>query len=301
MKNLLFLTFGTFLFALSITQFAMSNNLAEGGIAGLALLLFFAFGLSPAIVTFIFNAVLLAIGYRVLPKHMIYKSLLNVPLFSLFVYLMEDWGQPMADPLLAAIFTGVFTGAGFGFIFQAGSTTGGTSTVARMLNHKFGWELTGANFVLDAVIVGVGIFIIGPLHTMYTIVALYVGKKITDYVLEGFQSRKALNVISTKGDDIADAVIRLMNSSATIYEAYGSFSQKKHQMVYIVIEKQRLFHLKQMVYDIDPNAFIVVYTVKDVSGGTFLNQYHPSQKSFPTKDTFEDEDFGESNDSRSSP
>ncbi|SDI88959.1 YitT family protein [Natribacillus halophilus] len=291
MKSILFLTFGTFLFAFSITQFAMPNNLAEGGIAGLSLLLFYAFEFSPALVTFVFNAVLLAIGYRILPRHMVYKSLFNVPLFSFFVFLMEDLGQPMADPLLAAIFTGVFTGAGFGFIFQAGSTTGGTSTVARMLNHKLGWELTGANFVLDAIIVGVGIFIIGPLFTMYTIVALYIGKKITDYVLEGFQSRKALNVISEKGNEIADAVNRLMQSSATLYEGYGTYSDKKNYMVYIVIEKQRLFHLKQLIYEIDENAFIVVYTVKDVSGGTFLKKYHPSQESFPTDETFEEEDF----------
>ncbi|MBB6450801.1 uncharacterized membrane-anchored protein YitT (DUF2179 family) [Geomicrobium halophilum] len=291
MKNILFLTLGTFLFAISITQFAMPNNLAEGGVPGLALLLFYAFEFSPAVVTFIFNAVLLAIGYRVLPRHMIYKSLLNVPLFSFFVFLMEDYGQPIEDPLLAAIFTGVFTGMGFGFIFQAGSTTGGTSTIARMLNHKFGWELTGANFILDAGIIVVGIFIIGPLYTMYTIVALYIGKKITDYVLEGFESRKALNVISRRGNDIAHAVNNFMNASATLYEGYGAYSQKKHTMVYIVIEKQRLFHLKQLIYDIDESAFIVVHTVKDVSGGTFLKKYHPSQQTFPTDDTFDEEDF----------
>ncbi len=111
--------------------------------------------------------------------------------YRFFIFLTERLGQPIEDPLLAAIFAGVITGIGFGFIFRAGSSTGGTSIIARMLNHRFGWELTGTNFVLDAVIVVCGVFVIGPIYTMYTIVALYVGKKVTDYVLEGFDAKKS--------------------------------------------------------------------------------------------------------------
>ncbi len=177
MKEYVYLTIGTLLFSLSITSFAMPNQLAEGGIVGLSLLLYFSFELSPALVTFVLNAILLVIGFKLLPRHMVYKSIINVPLLSLFIYFTENLGQPIQDTLLAAIFAGLLTGVGFGFIFRAGSSTGGTSIIARMLNHRFGWELTGTNFILDAVIVVSGVFVIGPIYTMYTIIALYIGKK----------------------------------------------------------------------------------------------------------------------------
>ncbi|WP_059102865.1 YitT family protein [Shouchella shacheensis] len=274
MRHLIYLVIGTFLFAISVTQFAMPNQLAEGGIIGLSLLLYFAFNTSPGIVSFVINAGLLAIGFKLLPRHMVYKSLLNVPLLSLFIYLTEDFGMQIPDTLLAAIFAGLLTGVGFGFIFRAGSSTGGTSIIARMLNHRFGWELTGTNFVLDVGIVLAGVFVIGPLYTMYTIVALYIGKKVTDYVLEGFDSKKAVNIVSLKGQEISEKVMNEMSSSATIFDGYGGFTKEKREVIYIVVRSHRLFYLKKLIQEVDSNAFLVVHNVKDVSGGTFFAPHH---------------------------
>ncbi|WP_156321271.1 YitT family protein [Bacillus sp. JCM 19041] len=274
MKDYLYLTIGTLLFSLSITLFAMPNNLAEGGIVGLSLLLYFSIGLSPALVTFIFNAILLAIGFKLLPRHMVYKSIVNVPLLSLFIYLTEGFGQTIEDTLLAAIFAGLLTGVGFGFIFRAGSSTGGTSIIARMLNHRFGWELTGTNFILDSIIVISGVFIIGPINTMYTIIALYIGKKVTDYVLEGFDAKKAVTIISPKGEDISKRVLKQMSSSATIFDGYGGYTREQREVIYIVVRSHRLFSLKKLIHGVDPHAFVVVHNVKDVSGGTFFATQH---------------------------
>ncbi|MED4129534.1 YitT family protein [Shouchella miscanthi] len=293
-KDYLYLIIGTFLFSLSITLYAMPNNLAEGGIVGLSLLLYFAYNISPALVTFVLNAVLLLIGFKLLPRHMVYKSVINVPLLSFFIFLTERLGQPIEDPLLAAIFAGVITGIGFGFIFRAGSSTGGTSIIARMLNHRFGWELTGTNFVLDAVIVVCGVFVIGPIYTMYTIVALYVGKKVTDYVLEGFDAKKAVNIISPEAQLISEKVTKQMSSSATIFNGYGGYSKKEREVIYVVVRSYRLFYLKKLVHEIDPNAFIVVHNVKDVSGGTFFATQHDHPLDSTTMPDFEEErpEFG---------
>ncbi|KQL55833.1 MULTISPECIES: YitT family protein [Bacillaceae] len=293
-KDYVYIIIGTFLFSISITLYAMPNNLAEGGIVGLSLLLYFAYNLSPALVTFILNAVLLLIGFKLLPRHMVYKSIINVPLLSFFIFLTERLGQPIEDPLLAAIFAGVITGIGFGFIFRAGSSTGGTSIIARMLNHRFGWELTGTNFVLDAVIVVCGVFVIGPIYTMYTIVALYVGKKVTDYVLEGFDAKKAVNIISPEAQLISEKVTKQMSSSATIFNGYGGYSKKEREVIYIVVRSYRLFYLKKLVHEIDPNAFIVVHNVKDVSGGTFFATQHDHPLDSTTMPDFKEErpEFG---------
>lgn len=280
MKNYIFMVLGTFFFAFSVAIFAMPNSLAEGGIPGLSLLLYFGLGWSPAVVTFIANTLVLMTGFRYLPKSMIIKSILAVPLFSGFLYMMEDFGSELNDPLLAALYAGVFTGIGFGFIFRSGSTIGGTSTIAKMLNNKFGWSLTSTNFVLDAMIVAGGVLVIGPILTLYTIVSLFIGKKVTDYVLEGFESMKVVHIFSDYSDSIASSIRKNLGAHTSILESRNDGSGSAEQLIYVAVPKQQLFYLKNLVREIDTEAFTVVNTVKDVSGGSFAKAHHPTQKSF---------------------
>ncbi|WP_152656613.1 YitT family protein [Oceanobacillus sp. CFH 90083] len=283
MKNYVFLITGTFFFAASVAIFAMPNSLAEGGVPGLALLIYHETDISPALTTLILNAVILLIGFRYLPKDMIIKSLVTIPLFSFFIYILEDLTSGIPDPLLAAIFAGVFTGVGFGLIFRSGSTTGGTSTIARMLNYKFGWELTGTNFVLDASVVVAGIFVIGPLYTMYTVLALFIGKRVTDYVLEGFESKSVVHIFSNKTEEVEHALQTSLGTHTTVLKAEKNPEGVEENLIYVAIPKQRLFYLKKLVSSIDENAFTVVHTVKDVTGGSFAEAHHPGQKTFRNK------------------
>ncbi|MGG3640486.1 YitT family protein [Bacillus gobiensis] len=274
MKNIIYIVIGTFLFAISVTLLAMPNHIAEGGIVGLSLLIYFGLGISPSISNLVIFIILLAVGIKFLPRHMIYKTLLNVPLLSLFIYLTENLGKPMEDPLLAAIFAGLLTGVGFGLIYQAGSSVGGTSIIALMLKVRLGWNLTGTGFALDALVVLAGIFIIGPVYTMYTLIALFIGKLATDYVLGGFDSKKAVNIISPKIQEISHRVMNEMSSSATMFEGHGEYTKEKRSVLYVVVRSHRLLHLKRLIKEIDPNAFVVVHNVKDVSGGTFFATHH---------------------------
>lgn len=283
MKNYAFLITGTFFFAASVAMFAMPNSLAEGGVPGLALLMYHGMGISPAFTTFIINAATLVVGYRYLPKDMIIKSTVTIPLFSFFIYMLEGLGTGIPDTLLAALFAGVFTGIGFGFIFRSGSTTGGTSTIARMLNYKFGWELTGTNFVLDASIVVAGIFVIGPLYTMYTVLALFIGKIVTDYVLEGFESKRVIHIFSSETSQVEKAIQSNLGAHTTVLKAEKNADGIEEDLIYVAIPKQRLFYLKKLVESIDENAFTVVHTVKDVTGGSFAEAHHPGQKTFRSK------------------
>lgn len=282
-KDYFYMILGTFLFALSVTLFAMPNSLAEGGIPGASLLLYYGFGLSPALMTFILNTIVFVVGYRHLPKLMIIKSILAIPLFSLFIYLLEDYGTSAGDPLLAAIYTGLFTGAGFGFIFRSGSTLGGSSTIAKMLNNRFGWELTGTNFAIDAAIVIAGIFVIGPIYTMYTIVALFIGKKVTDYILEGFESKKIIHIFTDETNDVEEIITNQLGAHTTILEGRGGVNGDYESLLYVAVPKQQLFYLKKLVRQVDDDAFIVAHTVKDVSGGSFMTASHPTQQTFKSK------------------
>lgn len=280
MKDFGLMVLGTFFFAFSVAIFAMPNSLAEGGIPGLSLLLYFGLGWSPALVNFIGSGLILLISYRYLPKPIIIKSIIAIPLFSIFLFVLEDFGATLNDPLLAALYTGVFTGIGFGFIFRSGSTIGGTSTIAKVLNYKFGWEITGTNFVLDASVVAGGILVIGPILTLNTVVALFIGKRVTDYVLEGFESKKVVHIFSDYSESIARSIRENLGAHTTILQGENDGNGNDENLIYVAVPKQQLFYLKKLIREVDEDAFTVVNTVKDVSGGSLAKAHYPTQKTF---------------------
>src|SRR5699024_5599536 len=148
-KDLLMIVIGCLSYALALTLLAIPNNLAEGGVPGAAVILHFAFDVSPGIVTFILTTIVMIIGYKYLPKRALFFSILTVPLISFFIYSTENMVESLGDPLTSAIFAGVFIGAGSGLIFRTGSTMGGTSLIARMCHDALGWDLVRNIFVLD--------------------------------------------------------------------------------------------------------------------------------------------------------
>src|SRR5699024_1020696 len=212
-KDLLMIVIGCLSYALALTLLAIPNNLAEGGVPGAAVILHFAFDVSPGIVTCILATIVLIIGFKYLPRRALFFSILTVPLISFFMYSTENMVESLGDPLTSAIFAGVFIGAGSGMIFRTGSTMGGTSLIARMCPDRLGWDLVRTIFVLDMFIVLSGLIVILPLNTMYTIITLFVAKKGTDVMTEGLDPRKAVSIVATKAPEIADVIIEKMNIS----------------------------------------------------------------------------------------
>src|SRR5699024_10007065 len=146
-----------------------------------------------------------------LSKRALGLSLLTSPLALLFIYLTEGMGDSLGDPLVSAMFAGFFSGVGSARIFRTGSSMGGTSTIAIMLKQKYDFDMIRSIFIMDIAIVLSGLIVIGPLHVMYTIVNLFVGKKASDLMMDGLDPRKAVSIVSNQADNIADNIIKTMN------------------------------------------------------------------------------------------
>lgn len=268
-KDLSMITLGSLCYALALTILAIPNNLTEGGVPGAAIILHYAFDWSPGIVTFILTSVIMIIGYRSLSKRAVLLSLLTVPLISFFIYITENIVGSLGDPLVSAIFAGFFIGIGCGLIFRTGSSMGGTSLIAIMLNNRFDWDMVRTIFALDALIVLSGFFVIGPLNVMYTIITLFIAKKATDLIMDGLDPRKAVSIISHNAPNIADAIINHMNISVTVFKGYGGYLKEDTDMTYVIINKFQLMRLKKVIATIDEDAFVVIHDVRDVFGGSF--------------------------------
>ncbi|MHC8520726.1 YitT family protein [Rossellomorea sp. H39__3] len=267
-KEITLIIIGSLFFALGVNLFAIPNELGEGGVTGISMTLYYVFGWSPGYTNFIMNGILLAIGYKVLNKRVTWYTLLAIFFTSVFLHFTEGMGRSL-DIMLGTVFAGVFIGIGLGLVLRSGGTTGGSTIVARMLNQKFGWAVSTSMFVFDIlVVIGSG-FVIGIENTMYTGISIYISTKILDYLIDGFDTRKAVTIISPLTDAIAEKVSAEIDRGATIINARGHYSKESKDILYVVINKQELFLLKKMIQQIDDKAFVVVHDVRDVFGEGF--------------------------------
>jgi uncharacterized membrane-anchored protein YitT (DUF2179 family) len=248
--------------------FAIPNELGEGGVTGISMTLYYVLDWSPGITNFVMNGILLGIGYKVLNKRVTWYTILAIFFTSLFIQLTEGMGHSV-DIMLGTVFAGVFIGVGLGLVLRSGGTTGGSTIIARMLNQHFGWAVSTTMFVFDIVVVLGSSFVIGVENTMYTGISIYISTKILDYLIDGFDTRKAVTIISGQTDAIAEKVSDEMDRGVTVINARGHYSKESKDILYVVINKQELFLLKKMIQQIDEKAFVVVHDVRDVFGEGF--------------------------------
>ncbi|MFJ7736364.1 YitT family protein [Lysinibacillus sp. NPDC097287] len=269
-KEILLIIIGSLIFAIGINYFAIPNRLSEGGVIGITVVTYYLFEWSPGVVNFGINAILLALGYKFFDKKTTIYTVLGIIFSSLFLYMTEDVGyQVNGDTLLAALFAGVFVGLGLGMMFRAGGTSGGSAILARLANQYLGWSLGKGVLVIDIVVIAASVFIIGQEKAMYTLVAVFIGAKVIDYVIEGLNSRTAVTIISDHSEEIRQYIIDNMTRGVTILEGRGGYSQNQKEVLYIVINQPELMQLKKAVSSVDEQAFVVVHDVRDVLGNGF--------------------------------
>ncbi|WP_404821527.1 YitT family protein [Paenibacillus massiliensis] len=271
MYELLMLLVGAFLFALAVNLFVIPNDYGEGGVTGITIILYYLLGWSPAIVSIVLNGILLIVGYRLLDKKTTLYTIIAVGFNSLFLYLTEHWEISSSEAFINAIFAGLLAGVGIGLIIRVGGTTAGTTILARLANKYWDWNISYALLFFDLIVAGFSIFVIGIEKTMITVVILYVGTKVMDFIVEGLNPKKAVTIISAQHDSIAAQVTKLMDRGVTVLRGSGYYTGQDKEVLYIVISKQEVSMLKRIVRAEDKNAFVTIHDVRDVFGEGFID------------------------------
>ncbi|WP_042477471.1 YitT family protein [Bacillus ndiopicus] len=262
--------FGAFLFSLAINLFVIPNNLGEGGVTGVTIILYYTLGWSPSIVSFIINGLLIIAGYKFLSRRTTIYTIIAVTFISLFLHLTESWSVQSDEIIINAIFGGVFVGVGIGLIIRVGGTTAGTTILARMTNKFLGWNMSYGLLFFDLIVVFSSYFIIRAEALMLTIMMLYIGTKVMEFVIEGINTQKAVTIISKNPNAIADQVSYKMNRGVTVLAGHGYYTKEQKEVLYIIISRQEVIKLKNIVKKVDPNAFIAIHDVRDVFGEGFI-------------------------------
>jgi uncharacterized membrane-anchored protein YitT (DUF2179 family) len=268
--DFLFIILGSFIFALAINLFVIPNELGEGGVTGITIISFYLFGWSPGLVNLIINALLLIVGYKFLNRTTTIYTIIAVLFHSLFLYLTESWSISSDEIIVNAVFGGVFAGVGIGLIIRVGGTTAGSTILARITQKYLGWSISYGLLFFDLIIALSSYFIIGAEKLMLTIVMLYIGTKVMEFIIEGLNSKKAVTIISKEPDQIAQKVNDIMHRGVTVYAGHGYYTKEPKNILYIVISNQEVVKLKKIVKAADKNAFIAIHDVRDVFGEGFV-------------------------------
>ncbi|MFT8362582.1 MAG: YitT family protein [Sporolactobacillus sp.] len=272
-KEILFILLGAALYAFGLVNFNMKNQLAEGGVTGITLILYNLFHIDPAISNIVLNIPLFFAGWKFFRRNEFIYTLLGTFSLSGFLFIFQhvitfDFSLSH-DLFLAALFAGAFIGGGLGIIFRYGGTTGGSDIVARITHKRYGWSMSRTMLIIDATVILVSIVYLDYRQMMYTLVGVFVGARMIDTIQKGAYAGKAVMIFSRKSDEIATKIIDCLDRSLTLIDGKGGYTRQEMNVLYCVVSRNEVFRLKNLIHEIDPDAFVTVNDVHEVFGEGF--------------------------------
>ncbi|MFP3917417.1 YitT family protein [Lysinibacillus telephonicus] len=272
-RNILGILLGAAIYSFGFVHFNMQNELGEGGFSGITLILYFTLHWDPALMNLILNIPMFIIGWRQFSRKEFIYTIIGTVAVSVFLRVFQHYEVALNlqnDLLLASLFAGVFVGVGLGIIFRCGGTTGGVDIIARVAHKYLGWSMGRTMFMFDAFVITVSwITFLDARSMMYTLVAVYLGARVIDMVQEGAYSAKAALIISNKPEEIANYISEKMERGITVFHGYGHYTKQSKDVLYCIVARNEVVRLKSIIRSIDPNAFVSIVDVNDVTGEGF--------------------------------
>lgn len=263
---------GSLIYALAFDWFFASNQVAMGGVTGLAQILHVLLPrLSVGLLVILMNIPLFIAGWKLIGSHLLASSLFSMAVSSVAIDVIAllHVFHPV-DPMLASICGGAVMGLGLGMVFAQGATTGGTDVVARLLKLKFAWLPIGKLVIVpDFVVLSLAALVFGRVEAaLYGLVALFVSSRVMDAVLYGLDTSKVAYIITDRWEAIRDAVLAL-DRGVTILRAQGAYTGAERHVLLVAFKQREIVQIKKTVHEIDPSAFLIVCDAHDVQGEGF--------------------------------
>ncbi|WP_370814552.1 YitT family protein [Butyricicoccus pullicaecorum] len=267
---------GGLFYALGIYTFAKTANFAPGGLSGLALITHHLWGLPIGIMTLVFNIPVILLSFRLLGKRFLFKSLRSMIVCTLFVdFLLPAVSPPYTgSPLLAALYSGIFLGAGLAVLYMRGSSSGGTDfltmSVKVLRPHM---SLGAVTMIIDLIIILMGWPVFGNIDSvLYGIVATGVTSIVIDKTMYGVGAGKLIIIISDHGQEVADKIANAIDRGSTLIRAIGTYTGSERQVLLCACNKSQAFKVRSAAHEVDENAFVMITETSEVYGEGFLEQ-----------------------------
>lgn len=274
LKQYSIITVGVILCAIGLEYFFYPNDIAAGGISGLALVINRVTGISNGITMIGFNIVLFALAFWLIGGSFGGNSIYAAFGLSAVLWFMEKFIPVFAvteNLFLATIFGSVLCAIGLVLVFEQNASTGGTSIIAKMLNKYFHIDIGKSLFYADFFVTILAIYIFGVEKGLYGIIGVYLVGILIDKFIEGFNMCKQVFIISNKSEEIGNFIVNEISRGCTKIQGTGVYSKQKNNILYVVIHRKEFILLKNKIKEIDPQAFITVSDCREVLGEGFAD------------------------------
>lgn len=272
--DIVFFVVGCMFYAVSVSCFTAPNNIAPGGVTGIATVLNHLFGTHIGMMIIILNTPLIIAGFIILGWRFVMRSLVCLLTSSVMIDSIAIFFPFLvytSNPLLAAIFGGVIGGVGLSLIYLRGGSTGGTDVAAKILNkYKPHLKLGTAIMIFDLSVVAAATFVYRDIElALLAVVTIFLVSQVIDKVMDGLDMGKLMFVVTKNTKEVGTAIMTKMDRGATVLKGEGAFSGEERNIIMCAVRRNEAFRLKQIVYDIDPNAFIMVGDASQIFGEGF--------------------------------
>ena len=266
------ITLGAVIYALAFDWFVAPNQIAMGGVTGLAQIVNALVPVLPVgVLSILVNVPLFLAGWRLLGGRLLVSSLYAMAVSSLAIDVIA-WMHtfPPMDPILATLYGGAGMGVGLGLVFSQGATTGGTDIIGKLLKLKFPWLPIGKLVMIpDMVVVILAAVVFGTVNAaLYGLIQMYLLSKVMDMILYGWDTSRVAYIITDRWEETVQG-LRDMNRGVTLLQGKGAYTGAEKQVLLVAFRQREIVPIKRMLREIDPKAFFIVCDAHEILGEGF--------------------------------
>ena len=270
-KRFLIMLCGLFISSFAFNLFFAPNDIVVGGISGLSLIIKEYFHIKPSLFISIASVFLIIISFIFIGKEKTLNTLIVVIIYPIFIEatskITNHIDLETSSLLLTIIFGGALDGLASGLILKEGFSAGGTQIITQIMYKYLHMSLGKSSLIVNSLIIITAIFTFGITKSMYAVIALYISSTITDRVILGVSNNKSFYIITNKEEEVCEFIIQKLHHSVTIINAKGGYSNKNKKLLLCIIPTKEYFLVKEVVLEIDKNAFFLITDSYEAVGG----------------------------------
>jgi len=272
--NLLFCTLGAFIAAFALECFLVPNEIIDGGVVGISIMASYITKINLGIFLIAINFPFLLLAFKEFGKKFILLALYSVGMLALFVNIVSSNIKPITDDLLlSALFGGGILGLGVGLVLKNNACMDGTEILAMKISQKYPYSVGEIIMFFNIFIFSCAGFLYGWEQAMYSTLTYLIAYRAIDTVLQGLSEEKSIRIVSDKGTELGQAIIEKLDKTVTYIDALGGYSKTQKTMVYCVIPRIELSKLKEIVAEVDKDAFLSIENIHEVYGKRYKKKH----------------------------
>ncbi len=262
-KDMFFITFGIFLYAVGYCAYTLPEKLVMGGVAGASALIYYATNIPAGTSVLALNILMLVIAMSALTKQFFWRTIVGVGILSFMISVLQPFFAtfpimtPGEDKFMHVLIAGVLCGAGLGIVFSHNGSTGGTDFLTMLLNKYFRLSFGRAMQFVDCIIISSSYILFHSMETIiYGIVFTITATVTCDYIVNGTRQTVQFLIISKKHKEIADVINHRVHRGVTVVDGKGWYSQNDVKMLIVLTRKYESQDVFNLINEIDPDALV---------------------------------------------